>query len=501
MRIQRSRVDVIVLFAVGATLVTSHGIDMRGVEWFGTSTCLAAEPPTDYLLVAKESRRNWCAARIEWAVSDVGKPEDHTSYFTSQFAGEDHLFIRRGDEAGRQYSEPPADSERADAAPPLAYAERRILRKDGQQYYYIEDTVKATVVDEGDERRRQAHLDINAFGFWPDIRYLHSWDHNPWESLSNWVVEGEGPMIRVSAFPEEGIEFSWLLDPDVGYQPVRSSFSHHGEIIRECVTSYSVHGGHPYPTRVEYQERGVTYKVAAVLDAEFDSPDLPTTLTPACLDIPVGATVFVGGRGLVWDGKKAVQVGEAIERRQSGELDYSRFTQLLEDHKKGLSNGRYPKALPVADVGGQEVGSDPRLWEEFTRRFVRLFALDVDQIARAWQVHAKYRQDALEHLNSHREELASISTKIIQAGHPTDPKAVEELTVLKAKERRLTQPVRVMFEEKVKPQLVKLLTPVQKQRAMEQEAKRPGSTGITALLASADQDRAIEEAKAGERAR
>lgn len=445
----------------------------------------------DALSRAWKTRHAWCTGEVEWMATSIESGRELSFTYTSRFAGSDHMIIKRGDQDGGVLGDGDGNTAVGER---FAFSEQRILIKDGEQFHYVEEAVTARVCDANDDRRKQPFKDVRSFGFWADPYYYNEgFEEIPFDRLGTVTVDDNGSAVLVKAVPREGIVLTWELSPEFGGQPVRTAMFRDGVLMRECVTMYDLYDGHYFPRRVEYRDSGTLVKSYDILAASFDEPSLPQELTPDMLDIPVGSTLNVRGRGMVWDGVRPVSIAEAIERRKSGELDYSRFEELLADPMRG----RYPKSSSEGDFDLQEVRSHPLLWEEFVRRFIRVFALSPDQVERAWSIHKTCQRKALEHLDSRRDDLARVVEAQRSFADRTDRKSAQDSIDLKEREARLTQPVCDLFDDRLKPELVKFLRPEQKDRALQRERERPGSSGIAELLKSADHDRAIREAISG----
>ncbi|GIK15510.1 MAG: hypothetical protein BroJett003_04740 [Planctomycetota bacterium] len=202
----------------------------------------------------------------------------------------------------------------------------------------------------------------------------------------------------------------------------------------------------------------------------------------------------------MWDGAKAIPIQEAHARRAAGELDFAIIQKLLADHKEGRSQGRTP--LSDAGLGAWDIAfsaDDPVLGSEFVRRFVRAFRLTQEQAQKAWEIHRICRGDAVAHLRERRAELEAVASKLAGLSSSSGAEAEQRRVALLEEQRRLRAPVARLFEERLRPQLVALLTPRQKEEAIKEESAKPGSTGIHRILAAADHDRAIRQAESGER--
>ncbi len=207
----------------------------------GVAGAASAGPiPPEVISAGKEMRLGWCTAEIEWSVTDH-RTSSVTQYFTTRNAGDDAIWIRRGDETGRQYADDMRPSGRAEDDI-HTYSERRVLLRDGVQYAYTEHSATAKMADPGDSRNRQPYVDIHTLGFWPSPTHMTSWDAIAWGDLGPYTVDQDAnDRVIVRAFPRDGVVYQWVLDPALGHQPVECAYIREGEVLQECSLTYESH--------------------------------------------------------------------------------------------------------------------------------------------------------------------------------------------------------------------------------------------------------------------
>lgn len=376
---------------------------------------------------------------------------------------------------------------------PYSYSERRALRDSSGRYWrYIEDDDTAKAVAPGIEPPLP-FWDIQTLGLVtsPKINASRN-DYFDYSKIERFeTITSLGATI-IRGMTPEGNRYEWTLEPAFDYQPVSVSLFKGGQLLKRVDTEYDVYDGLWFPKHVSYYNGDGTLAMEVEVEhAEFDRPTHPKELTPPMLGMPMSTQVGTSWGGvLFWDGEGLISVQEAHERQQSGDLSYERVAELQRQAEAGRYPGCFPKTMQGADFGLLGATRKPRLWEEYVRRFIQVFALNEDQSAKAWESHKHWLEKAEAHLNAvdpRVEEIDGILEKLKEdsrsAGTPKAAQNAEkELERQQERKNKLLVPIEKMFVEGLRPALFRLPTNDQKAVVLKREEDGKGSSELVGLL-------------------
>lgn len=444
----------------------------------------AAQERPELLQRAADARAGFQTAKIEYSMSYSGN-NWRPLRFSSQYAGGDHSYIYKGYEDGCIYNNS-ADAIGAN----FAFSEWRGLEEEnGRSWLYYEGD---RIAKYSESRTMLPHYDIRALGLAVDPlldrnieSFVNDKDVRAWRS-----VELQDRTF-VTASLMNGSELTWELNPAFDYQPDRIVFSGSGGASREVRIEYDVFDERWWPERIEYYDStGNLWMEFIIESAEFDRPDHPKTLTPAILGLPVGANVGTPQGMLIWDGEGIITIQEAREMKQRGELDTSAALAIQNRMAAGDYPGRFPKTMDGPNFGLGELSRKPKLWEEYVRRFIEVFALNKEQTTRAWETHKHWLERADAHLKSVEVPMKAIDEQLgklrreAQAGglKSTGEERKKEWQTLEERKAKLLEAIDKIFVEELRPSLFKLPTEDQKTVVLKRETERKGSSGLVELL-------------------
>lgn len=421
------------------------------------------KPPE--LLQSENVRARIATARIEWCgYGGKGGADSPERFFTSRIAGPDDLFVRRGFADGRMH-------EQAEVGRPLSFNESRLLLKAGEQWSYSEDTLTAKLVQEPSQY--SLYHNLRDLGFEPSP--VSSSDIGYWfrTAASGYDVDRADDRVVVTGHWSNGYSVRWTLDPAQGMQPVTAEVVIEGNAVDACQTTYEQYDGIWFPRKSEFTHNGEVTSTIHVLDAEFNRPELPTELTPTDLGLIDGIRVRHPMLGdMVWCDGQLIPEDDYFSRVKAGTADNSAW-EAMRLRNQSLGPGAFPKPNSDDFLGMTAVVTHtPGLWEDYTRRFIRRFQLNVRQTELAWKVLKDAQRLAYSYFDEQekvfrktRADLAVIAPKTSDADQS---KHMEEL---QDRLQRLYAPIDKIFSEKLKPGLAKLVTPDQVEAVRKRDAQ------------------------------
>ncbi|GIK15509.1 MAG: hypothetical protein BroJett003_04730 [Planctomycetota bacterium] len=412
---------------------------------------------SDPLKQAMDQRRSFNSARVEWSLSVPGQSEPR--YYTSTYAGEDALFVYRGLGLGLRTPEPDRIGQ------PFAFSEQRVLTAGSQQWVYNEESLAAHVYSDSPRTPSWNPLRI---GF--DPVFVAETD-SPWwrtKDPSEVDVHSVPGGIMVTYRYANGNSVSWVLDASYGFQPTRCFSSVDGRERYHCETEYEEFDGRWTPSRVSYWADGVPTMHVDVPYVEFDRPDHPNKLTPEHLGLVPGIQIIQSGESqpLMWTGAEVVSIEEFRRRWESGLIDGSGIYALIERSKAPNGMCRFPDKqdpdlLLLSEAA--KVKREPRLWEEYVRRFISVYRLDSSQSQRAWAHHRECLNSLHEYRRKQDGELSELREreKQLEEGLSGSPAQVAELSSVRARIERIEGFEARVFDERLRPGLDKMPTRAQ----------------------------------------
>ncbi|MCK6463619.1 MAG: hypothetical protein L6Q93_02060 [Phycisphaerae bacterium] len=417
------------------------------------------------LRTAKAARDQFSTAQVEWEQTLLDR--DDTRRFSSRYAGEDQIYVSRGTTSGQRLPGPDRSGE------PYAYSEDRKLLTGGRQWYYIEESIQVEIRNGSD---LHPFFDLRLLGFVDTPGATEAPGEYLPEGITRYEVKAaDGGLFEVSAwFGETGTLRTWILDPAVGMQPVRCSSWVNGQEVTRSDTKYEEIDGHWFPTESTFFVLGEPTARTIILSASFDKPWHDQELTPGDLGLVAGVHVEEAGQPVrIWDGEKVITIDEYARGVKRGDIDNSAMIELRRRHKEGTSPRRYPGASEESDFFGLSpaVKRQPGLWEAYVRRFIALYRLDRDQTKKAWKHHEECQSSVFEHRQQHEKELREIEERIASI-EKRNPRSEEDERTLAASQRRLEELSAFMdkvFEDRLRPGLLKLPTDAQRNEARNQQ--------------------------------
>lgn len=421
---------------------------------------------------------------IEWsfhkrAVSPGGY-EFHR-FCTSKFAGQDVLFINRGDSEGVVGRGSDGTVIPGGLRPLLG------LRKDGRLWRHREHASSADIVDVGGSVTGSP--DLRSLGVSINRGYASIHD-TLWGDLSASGGDGqytetkEGDLHVVTYKADYGTK-RWWIDPKRGWSPVRVAlFDSKGELQAESRSTLQKFGQAWFPKSVaffatDYKEGKQPFETVEIFSATFNSPDHPIALGPADIGIEPGMPItqldadFHPGGTVTWDGEKLISMDEYRRRRRAGELPRSptvaresarrraRLAALREGNAKGEPQTRIERAADLMDE-----------WESYTRRFIAKYRLKDEQSQKAWSILKACRQRAETHMTRNKAEIDRIEGRVRSLKQSKGEGWERKITALAEERAKIRQPIDAIFDKQLKPRLDTL--PTRKQRELPKSADDVG---------------------------
>lgn len=398
----------------------------------------------------EESRQAILVARIEWAQFDQKKTPGGNArewYRTTRISGLDQLEVDHGnrdgvivpDQLGEEYS----------------CSERRLLRKNGEQWFYIGGSISTSV--EATPTHFHPMLDLRTLGMAPDIgshwtpiEYLPDMPQSYRETVN-------GTIHRVSAIFDNGIAFSWDIDASKNYSPIKCEITQNGKALAETNCEYDRFDGVWFPVRTTFSTNGRETRQIVVLNASFGDTEEAAGLSERDLGMIPGTTVAreIGSPPLMWDGEKQVSIEDYFDGVKAGTIDNTQYEDFIR-RAQTEGHGRRPQKHYTDSFGLGNVEREPGLWEEYVRRFIRKHALDIEKTRKAWRIHKPCQAQALKYLKAHRDEMATLDRELVKARSGGTEKQ-GEIDAIESRMEKKLEPVRRIFENKLKPGLSELI--------------------------------------------
>ncbi|GIK17651.1 MAG: hypothetical protein BroJett003_26150 [Planctomycetota bacterium] len=426
------------------------------------------------LRIAEEVRNQFATAEIEWQHTISGEVEPRI--YSARYAQGEFIHVYRGTASGVRLPGPDRSGQ------PFAFAKSQILIESGRQWEYMDES--RVVRTCADEAKYIPYDDIRLLGFKdnigvPDRPGSYLYEH---EKMLRYDVQDDDGVVVVSGIygPNGVFKKTWRLDPRFDMQPVACVVSMHDEEFNRSETIYQQVDGRWFPESTTFTVEGKHHSRIVVTRVSFDQPWHDPELTPSDLGLIPGIEVLEAGKPVMkWDGVKPVDVDEYYRLTQSGEIDNNAIVALHRRHKEGLAPRRYADQGDSAFYGlPGKVERQPRLWEDFVRRFIAYYRLNEDQTKEAWKHHGACVADAHEHRSKHDRELREMAERITKLEESPSSSGEDETELIACRKRldELEAYFGRVFEERLKPGLAKLPTQAQidAARARESAAARDG---------------------------
>lgn len=425
-----------------------------------------SRPLPQPLLDAELIRMQFSTASVEWSHTQP-KNED-TRFFASKFAGDDHSYTCRGTATGQRLPGP----DRSGVA--YAFSEDRSLFVGGEQWCYTEESVQAEIREGGDYR---PFMDVRLLGFVDtDAASDAPGEYLP-DGISRYEVEEIDDTVQVSAFfgEESAIRRLWVLSPAAGMQPIQCSTFAYGEELTRSETRYQQVDNRWFPKESEYFFRGSLTSRIDVLEVSFDQRWHDQELSPDDIGIVPGIHILQAEHPvLLWDGERRVTIQEYAERLSRKAIDNSAMLDLDRRWKEGTAPRRYSNRGDESDGFGlgPAVKLTPSLWETYVRRFIAFYRLDKEQTGKAWKHHGECQTAYFDFAKEREDELKELQSRIADLEKKTDRSEAEAAKLAETRKRleAIEGYKAKVFDERLKPGLLKLPTESQVTAAKERAA-------------------------------
>lgn len=391
-----------------------------------------------------------------------------TRFYTSRFAGDDHLLIWHGDEEGVLYRD-------AEGRPqPNSFGPNYSLAHNGLGWVVRDGALQG-------EAREQGQMG----GFVIDARSLGLTVqpplHGPEQALgvsdeeaSHYDIKRERDMEIVTQRKGE-FTTRWWLDTRRGGLPVRVVAERQGQLLREARSKLVLKDGRWFPELIEFFEPTCKggkepAEVISVRNVRLEAPDLPDEITPRDIGVDAGFNVtrydlHMQDRGQgIWDGEGIVSIDEYADRVRRGEIQpgavFTRNAMRLE---------RLRQAREVGIRTGPE-DTTPALrrwesaWDKYVREFCERYSFNDDQRQHASRLLESCKRLGQEYVARKQFSFRAWELSASRLAKRTEhnPQLEEQL---EAQKLRLLMPLDEIFEERLKPGLEKLPTREQRRRA------------------------------------
>jgi hypothetical protein len=394
-----------------------------------------------------------------------GEPERPAHYFnhtTGIFAGNDRIVVQRGDEEG--VVRRTADGQPGESGPiRTLFGAGRLWRNEEARYHaeaYARETPNTLVAD-------LRALGTSGGFFTGGAEYVSPWVLAGPSQRTRYHEDVENGLAVVTAEREDGWTQQWWIDPQRGWQPVRSRLVRPDGGWQESRSALKSFDGIWYPEKVQYYDSAwkggkEAENMFRIFQAEFNRADQPRTLTPADIGITPGTALEMHDRNQLpipgeagfFDGRDVVPMSQYLAQRAAS-------------HEAAL---KQPGAAtqPVGDPNAC-AGRIERMmhfeseWEAYTRRFIEKYQLDADQTTKARQVLSTCQTHANAYMTRRKGDIEKLQKELAGLKDlETSQRAAKAAAVADVLEK-LGQPIEQIFERQLKPHLESL--PTRKQRA------------------------------------
>lgn len=469
---------------VGTLLLWNAQLVPTPVEW--TTTV----PPALEEYLRARSAAALRTGSIEWSVeqADTAAFPGWIRYHSGQIAGDDFTMVDWGDEEGvvmRGTDGKPV--EQCDYTGPI-----RFLNQNSQTWFHVDRAPGANVFPEAHTLMEQFHVgDARKIGMTPTPS-----TRSPYELLRM----GVGAEVRYAEAVEAGLHvvtldvhgtwLRWWIDPERGWNAVRSEVIRDGKTEAWCISELKQFGDAWFPQSIAYYSAGhfdgqQPYRVINVSSATFNSPDEAQTLSPADIGIEAGTQVIFDDPSVFpplqyWDGERLVTQKEFFARLESGGLQRGPTVQAELERLRERAEREGRPAPPAASRPSTAPASQPvqvtweSAWTAYTRRFIARFRLNEDQTQKAWQILADCQSQAHAYLDRHKDEFTALEQRAAALRELKPAEREKAFEPLATERRRLMAPVDEIFEQRLKPRLDTLPTRAQRRAA---HAEDLGSEG------------------------
>jgi len=368
-----------------------------------------------------------------------------------RMAGDDQVVTDYGNDDGLQ--------EEIQPGKPYSYSYVSDALLAGSQWHYREEGLIAHQIP--DRTLFRPMMDIRTLGMFPIPQTLCAPGECDPPDVLEYEITKQGDLCRVTGKTEDGGSVIWELDPAKTFAPLRVTRMAQGVVIAEVRNEYEQTGNYWFPARSTYTLNGTLYATYTVTSASFDHPAHSTRLTPNDLGLFPGINVSHEGDSSgpsMWDGSGCIDIQTFIQRRKDGQIDNSRFLDLVNRHERGEAPGLTPKKRQGLGPSIEEVRRTPRLWEEYVRRFIQVHKLPRRECDKAWELLKSCQKPAYRYLDEKRDDFQRLRREQVALERTEDETARRELERIRGDLDKLYRPIDTAFDTMLKPKL-ELLKP------------------------------------------
>jgi len=442
-------------------------------------------PPA--LAAMLQSRASPSTALVEWSYDDARRPYRGPVYQTSRFAGEDQIYIERGDSDG-------VFNRQADGSiPPQPDGLPRVMYHDGKAWVNEIEGLSVNLYEIGDEM--SSLRDPRSFGLLPfaaqrvkpedvlDNAFGGGDDDQP-RRISAFEAREEDGIHKVRAYSEEvPYAIEWWIDSEKDWSPVRTRWVDlEGEVISESQTVLENVDDRWFPKAVlyfrkNYEDGTVPVETIEVQHAEFDKESHPKRFVPEDIGVEFGTNLqpktknpggwASDGELVFWDGDKLISKQEYGELRKAGRPQGPAW----QAYKDRLASGSTVEGR--ASVFGDFTPAHVKrrtsdAWDTYTRDFISRYSLDEPQTKKAWEICTSAKKNRDEYLDRHEKDFNETAQEYDKIKRLNETESKDRREKLEAHWRKLTVPIDRRFIA-LKEELNRLPTEAQRKAAREKE--------------------------------
>ncbi len=377
------------------------------------------------LIAFEKARREIKTADIDWTLTNFnGRMKDMKRHRRSLLAGDDIAFFNHGTADGVTGINSKGD--------PLRLPSRNLVNRD-YAWHYQPGKIFSDRWDRKDvAKTRVIIVDPRTIGMVP-LRIVNKpveeilWTYNKTEAPRKYSQKRVDGLYEVSMKVGE-VEVKWYIDPDRGWNAVRSEEYYNGKKYHEARCMLKKFGDVWFPAAVEYfvNDFDSPVMVVEVPKASFNRPEHPRRLTASHIGLEPGMSVTVSGAGeeYAYTGERAVPIPE-----------YDRLKK-----KHGIKVG--PTILAFRARHRWQVLMTE--WEFYAKSFIAEYKLDEKQSHSAMAI------------------VKACQEKARKLAEPTDER------------------VKPIFEKELKPRLRSLLNSKQAREAKKRDAQKKKAKPVAA---------------------
>ncbi len=285
----------------------------------------------------------------------------------------------------------------------------------------------------------------------------------------------------------------WYIDPAIDWNVVQCQFVYADEVLFETVTEYERVDGTWCPVLVtQFDSVGDAVQVLEVENARINPADIADQLSPDLLGLGNGMPVLPRqgvtlpydengkylGNYLYGTGGRLLTIPDYARLEREGAIETDpRYAAKKEEYRAGRAAAE--RAASSETKVQNNVAGDPSSvgqadappavvrnrvddeWERYTRNFIARHKLNEAQKNAAWKVLRDCQEQRTGYLRSRRNRLLEIEERL------SAQKTEDEGRRLLLELHQLREPVRRIFEEQLKPRLLRIPTRTQRNEAAD----------------------------------